>query len=108
MKQIHGEMINAPVTASSVGDNIIVASLSAGYIYAFRIIGDLSAAGTMTIKAGARTLGTFALDAGQGITLGEAGNENSEPAFICFPGEGLILNLSAGTFNGNVYYATRT
>lgn len=90
------------------GTNTVVAAQTDAYIYVHELMGDLDIAGTVTIKAGTRTLGEFALDAGQGLTLQDEPGMDGVPRFECRPGEAFILVVSAGaTFKGAIDYSLR-
>lgn len=103
----HSKKIAAAVTAPA-GVNTVVAAQSDAYIYVHELMGDLDVSGTITIKAGSRTLGEFVLDAGQGLTLQDEPGMDGAPRFECRPGEAFTLTLSAGsTFKGAIDYSLR-
>jgi hypothetical protein len=105
---VHTRKINAPITISSSGDNVIVAGTPDNWIYVHEIIGDAAAAVTLQIKSGATVLAEFALDAGQGLTLSDIPGDDQRPRFEFKPGDDFIINLSgAVAFNGNVAYSFR-
>lgn len=93
--------------AAPVGTTTLVAAQSDAYIYVHELIGDLAGAGNLTIKAGSRTLAAFVLDAGQGITLQDEPGMDGVPRFECRPGEGFIVEVTGGTFNGSLDYSFR-
>ena len=93
--------------AAPIGTNTIIAAQPNAYIYIHELIGDLGAAGALTVMAGARTLATFVLDAGQGITLQDEPGADNVPRFECKPGEAFILVVTGGTFNGALHYSLR-
>ena len=93
--------------AVPIGTTTVVAANADAYIYVHEIIGDLAGAGNLTIMAGARTLATFVLDAGQGITEQDEPGEDNAPRFECRPGEAFILTVTGGTFNGSCHYSLR-
>lgn len=102
----HTKKISIPVTAS-VGTTTIVAANTDAYIYVHELIGDLASAGNLDVKAGSRTLASFTLDAGQGITEQDEPGMDGVPRFECKPGEGLVLTVTGGTFNGALDYSLR-
>lgn len=102
----HTKKIAIPVTAP-VGATTIIAANADAYIYIHELIGDLAGAGNLIIKAGTRTLASFTLDAGQGITLQDEPGMDGVPRFECKPGEAFILDVSGGTFNGACDYSLR-
>jgi len=93
--------------AVPIGTTTVVAAQTDAYIYVHEIIGDLAGAGNLTIMAGARTLATFVLDAGQGITEQDEPGMDGVPRFECRPGEALIFVVTGGTFNGALDYSLR-
>ena len=104
---VHSAKTSLPVIAAP-GDNTVIAAVSDGYIYIHELMGDLDVNGTLTVKCGTVSKGAFALDAGQGITLGDEPGNDGVPRFQCKPGEAFVLNLSAGsTFRGSVDYSIR-
>jgi hypothetical protein len=90
-----------------IGTTTVVAAQPNAYIYIHELIGDLASAGNLTIMAGARTLATFTLDAGQGITEQDEPGMDGIPRFECRPGEALIFVVTGGTFNGALDYSLR-
>ena len=102
----HSKKVTKELTIPA-GTNTIVPANADAYIYVHEIIGDMSASGNFTIKAGVRTLGAFTLDAGQGLTLQDEPGEDGVPRFECRPGEALIFVTTGGTFNGSIDYSFR-
>lgn len=102
----HTKKISAAVSAP-IGTTTIVAAKTDAYIYVHELIGDLAAAGDLTIMAGARVLGSFSLDDGQGITLQDEPGMDGVPRFECRPGEAFILVVTGGTFKGSIDYSYR-
>jgi hypothetical protein len=102
----HTKKIAAAV-AAPIGSTTIVAAKSDAYIYIHELIGDLAAAGNLIIKAGTRTLASFTLDGGQGITEQDEPGMDGVPRFECKPGEAFILEVTGGTFNGAIDYSYR-
>jgi hypothetical protein len=103
---IHTKKIPLAVSAP-IGSNTIVAADADAYIYVHELIGDMSAAGNLIIKAGTRTLASFTLDAGQGLTLQDEPGMDGVPRFECKPGEAFILETTGGTFQGAIDYSLR-
>lgn len=106
LQDAHTKKISIPVTAP-IGTNIVVASNPNAYIYIHELIGDLGAAGNLTVMAGSRTLAAFTLDAGQGITEQDEPGMDGVPRFECKPGEDFKLVVTGGTFNGALDYSLR-
>ena len=106
LQDAHSKKIAIPVTAP-IGSNTIVAAQDVAYIYVHELIGDLASAGNLIIKAGTRTLASFALDGGQGITEQDEPGMDGVPRFECKPGEAFILEVTGGTFNGALDYSLR-
>lgn len=102
----HSKKIAIPL-AVAIGSNTIIAAQSDAYIYIHELIGDLASAGNLIVKAGSRTLASFTLDAGQGITLQDEPGMDGVPRFECKPGEAFILEVTGGTFNGALDYSLR-
>ena len=106
LQDSHSKKIAASV-AALIGSNTIVAAQDDAYIYVHELIGDLAAGGNLIIKAGTRTLASFTLDAGQGITEQDEPGMDGVPRFECKPGEAFILEVTGGTFNGALDYSLR-
>lgn len=106
LQDSHTKKISIPVTAP-VGTTILVAAQPDAYIYIHELIGDLAAAGNLTVYAGTRILAAFTLDAGQGITLQDEPGMDGVPRFECKPGEAFSLLVSGGAFNGALDYSFR-
>jgi len=103
----HAKKVSEAVVAPA-GDNTVVAAQDDAYIYVHELMGDLDVNGTVTIKAGDRTLASFDLDAGQGLTLQDEPGMDGVSRFECRPGEAFILTVSAGsTFKGGIDYSLR-
>jgi hypothetical protein len=100
----HSKKIAEAVTAP-VGTTTIVAAQPDAYIYIHELIGDLAAAGNLIIKCGTRTVASFTLDAGQGITEQDEPGMDGVSRFECRPGEAFILEVTGGTFNGAIDYS---
>lgn len=103
---IHTKKISIPVSAP-IGSNTIVAANDSAYLYIHELIGDMSSAGNLIVKAGTRTLASFTLDAGQGLTEQDEPGMDGVPRFECKPGEAFILETTGGTFQGALDYSLR-
>lgn len=107
LQDIHTAKISIPVTAGP-GTTAVIAAVSDAYIYVHEIMGDLDVSGTLTVKCGTTSKGSFDLDAGQGLTLTDEPGMDGTPRFQCKPGEALNFTLSAGsTFKGTIDYSLR-
>jgi len=106
LQDAHSKKIAIPI-AAEVGTNTIVAAQDDAYIYIHELIGDLASAGNLIVKAGSRTLASFTLDGGQGITEQDEPGMDGVPRFECKPGEAFILEVTGGTFNGALDYSFR-
>ena len=106
LQDAHSKKIAAPVTAP-VGSTTVVAAQPDAYIYIHELIGDLAVAGNLIIKCGTRTVASFTLDAGQGITEQDEPGMDGVARFECRPGEAFILEVTGGTFNGAIDYSFR-
>jgi len=106
LQDAHSRKISIPVTAA-IGTDTIIAAVPGAWIYVHELIGDLAADGTLDIKAGSRTLASFTLDKGQGLTEQDEPGEDNRPRFECYPGEAFILVVTGGTFNGACHYSLR-
>jgi hypothetical protein len=116
LQDAHSRKVSIPVTAT-VGDTVVIADTvgaAAGehWTYVHELIGDLAAAGNLTIlaidqAAGERILAAFTLDTGQGITEQDEPGEDNRPRFELKPGEDFVLRVTGGTFNGACHYSLR-
>lgn len=106
LQDVHTAKTSIGVTAAP-GDTTVIAANPDAWIYIHEIMGDLSASGTVAIKAGSRTLATFSLDAGQGLTESDEPGMDGVARFQCKPGEAFILTCVTGTFIGTVDYSYR-
>ena len=106
LQDSHTKKISEAV-AATVGSNTVIAAKDDAYIYVHELIGDLASAGNLIVKAGSRTLASFTLDAGQGITEQDEPGMDGVPRFECKPGEAFILEVTGGTFNGAIDYSFR-
>lgn len=115
LQDAHSRKVSIPVLAP-IGDNVVIASTVGNpgdhWTYVHELIGDLAAAGDLTIlainqSAGERILAAFTLDTGQGITEQDEPGEDNRPRFELFPGESFVLRVTGGTFNGACHYSIR-
>lgn len=106
LQDAHTRKINIPVVAA-VGTHTVIPALANAWLYIHELIGDLEANGTIDIMCGLRNVGTFRVDAGQGLTLDDIPGEDNRPRFECRPGEAFTLVISGGTFNGACSYSIR-
>lgn len=108
-QNIHGELTRAPINISTLGDNTIISAPTTGELFIHELVVNPSAAMTVTMKCGARTVATFTLSGGQPITLSDITGMPGEPRFKCFQGEAFIINLSAaGSLTGTIAYSYKT
>jgi len=106
LQDVHSRKISLPITAP-IGTTIIIPAVADAWIYIHELIGDLAAAGNLTVKCGTTTVATFVLDVGQGITEQDEPGEDGRPRFECKPGEAFSLVVTGGTFSGAVHYSLR-
>jgi hypothetical protein len=106
LQDAHTRKTSIPVTAP-IGSTTLIAAQPDAYIYVHELIGDLAGSGNLIVKAGIRTLASFVLDAGQGMTLQDEPGEDGRPRFECYPGEAFIIEVTGGTFNGACHYSLR-
>lgn len=109
LQGVHGRKISIAVSAT-VGDTDIVAAQTDKWIYVHELIGDLAAAGTLSViaingAAAERILATFELGDGQGITEQDEPGEDNRPRFEFKPGEKVTLRVTGGTFKGSCHYS---
>jgi len=102
----HTEKISVSVSAD-VGTSAVVSAVDEAWIYIHELIGDLGAGGNLILKSGTDTLATFALDAGQGITLDDNNGGNNVPRYRIKPGEDFNLTVTGGAFTGECIYSLR-
>lgn len=110
LQDAHSRKVSIAVNAP-VGDTTILAGASDEWHYIHELIGDLSAAGTVSViaKDGAteEILGTFELADGQGLTLQDEPGEDNRPRFEFKPGYNAVLRTTGGTFKGSAHYSLR-
>jgi hypothetical protein len=104
LQAAHTKKIAEPVTAP-IGSTTVIAAKDDAYIYIHELIGDLASAGNLIVKCGTRTVASFTLDAGQGITEQDEPGMDGVSRFECRPGEAFILEVTGGTFNGAIDYS---
>ena len=102
----HTEKKSIGVTAP-VGDTSVVSAVDGAWIYIHELIGDLSAGGTLTVKAGATVLGEFNLDAGQGITIQDTDGDSNLPKYKIKPGDDFVVTTTGGDFQGACTYSLK-
>jgi hypothetical protein len=95
-----------------VGDTIIIPFTANEWHYLHELIGDLQAAGNLTVltktQAGVETIkATFTLTSGQGITMTDEPGEDNRPRVEAKPGEDIILRITGGAFLGNAHWSHR-
>ena len=106
LQDVHTAKTSIGVTVP-VGTTSVVAANPDAWIYVHEIIGDLAAGGTIDIKSGSTVLATFALDAGQGLTLSDEPGNDNVARLKCQPGQALVFVVSGGSFIGTVDYSYR-
>lgn len=106
IQDVHSAKTSIGITLPP-GVNTVIAANPDAWIYIHEIMGDLSVAGTVAIKAGSRVLATFSLDAGQGLTESDEPGNPGVARFMCKPGEAFIVTCVTGTFVGTVDYSYR-
>jgi len=96
------------------GDTVLIARnlTTPAWNYIHEIIGDLSAAGSMSIvainsAAAERVLGTFNLADGQGLTLQDQSGQDNRPRFEFNPDENAVMRCVTGTFTGSLERSIR-
>lgn len=104
----HSKKQSIPVVAAANVTTAVVAAKTDAYIYVHELMGDLDVSGTITIKAGTRSLASFDLDAGQGLTLQDEPGMDGVSRFECRPGEAFNITMSSGSvFKGTCDYSLR-
>lgn len=117
LQDAHSRKVSIPVTAP-VGDTVVIdhtvgdAAGTEHWLYVHELIGDLAATGTLAVIAidqdsNERILGTYDLDAGQGLTEQDEPGEDNRPRFELLPGEDFVLRVTGGTFTGAAHYSLR-
>lgn len=111
LQDAHSRKISAPINAP-VGDTVIIAGVADEWHYIHEIIGDLSAAGTISVIAidpdtTEHILATFNLADGQGLTLQDEPGEDNRPRFEFKPRQNAVLRCSGGDFIGGLHWSKR-
>ena len=106
IQDVHSAKTSIGVSAAP-GTNIIIAGAADSWIYIHELMGDMSAAGDLTVKSGTNTLATFTLDQGQGLTESDEPGNDNVARFKCPPGQDFVLVVTVGTFVGTVDYSRR-
>lgn len=111
LQDAHSRKISEPISATA-GDTVLIARDPIAWNYIHEIIGDLSAAGTMSIIAidadtTEHILATFTLADGQGLTLQDEPGEDNRPRFEFKPGQNAVMRTSGGTFIGGLHRSIR-
>ena len=109
LQGVHGRKVSLPITAT-VGDTDILAAQTDKWIYIHELIGDLAAAGNISVIAinstpTERILANFTLADGQGLTLQDEPGEDNRPRFEFKPGEKVTLRVTGGSFIGSCHYS---
>lgn len=104
LQDAHSRKIKEPITAPA-GDTLLIARNPEAWNYIHEIIGDLSAAGTVTIlgidsDAVEEIMATFTLADGQGLTLQDEPGEDNRPRFEFRPDQDAVMRTTGGTFIG--------
>ena len=100
LMNIAGAQIPLPFTATGA-DTVIVAGVAGKSIFVYECIGQNSLAGVVSLKSGSTILATQDLEANQGVTWSAIANLPGEQRFFTKPGEGLLMDVSAGTLTGD-------
>lgn len=111
LQDAHSRKISAVITAP-VGDTVLIARNASEWHYIHEIIGDLSAAGVVSIIAidadtTEHILATFNLADGQGLTLQDEPGEDNRPRFEFNPGQNAVMRTSGGDFKGGLHWSKR-
>lgn len=113
LQDVHTRKISVAVSAAP-GDTVLIARdlTTPAWHYIHELIGDLSAAGTVSViaidsNATEHILGTFNLADGQGLTLQDEPGEDNRPRFEFNPDQNAVLRCVTGTFIGSMHYSLR-
>lgn len=113
LQDVHSRKISLPINAPA-GDTVLIARdlTTPAWHYIHEIIGDLSAAGTVSVIAidvdtTEHVLASFTLADGQGLTLQDEPGEDNRPRFEFQPGQNAVLRTVGGTFLGGLHYSIR-
>lgn len=111
LQDVHSRKISVPINAP-IGDTVLVARNSSEWHYIHEIIGDLSAAGNVSIIAidsnlTEHVLASFTLADGQGLTEQDIPGEDNRPRFEFNPDQNAVMRTTGGTFLGGLAYSIR-
>lgn len=113
LQDVHTRKIRSAISAPA-GDTILIARdlTTPAWNYIHEIIGDLSAAGTVSIvainlDASEEILGTFALSDGQGLTLQDEPGEDNRPRFEFNPHQNAVMRTAGADFIGGLHWSKR-
>ena len=113
LQDVHTRKIALPISAPA-GDTVLIARdlATPAWHYIHEIIGDMSAAGTVSVIAidtdlTEHILATFTLADGQGLTLQDEPGEDNRPRFEFNPDQNAVMRTSGGTFIGGLHYSIR-
>ncbi len=111
LQDAHSRKISVPINATA-GDTVLIARVANEWHYIHEIIGDLSAAGSVSIIAidsdsTEHVLATFTLADGQGLTLQDEPGEDNRPRFEFNPDQNAVMRTSGGTFIGGLHWSKR-
>lgn len=111
LQDAHSRKISAPIDAPA-GDTVLIARNPDEWHYIHEIIGDLSAAGTVSIiaidsDATEHILATFDLDDGQGLTLQDEPGEDNRPRFEFNPDQDAVMRTGGADFIGGLHWSKR-
>ncbi len=113
LQDAHSRKVSVAISASGGSDTTLIARNADQWHYIHEIIGDLTAAGTVSIIAidsdtTEHILGTFELADGQGLTLQDEPGEDNRPRFEFNPDQNAVMRVSSGpTFKGSMHYSIR-
>ncbi len=104
LQDAHSRKIKTAINAPA-GDTVLIARNPDAWNYIHEIIGDLSAAGSVSIIAidadtTEHVLASFTLADGQGLTLQDEPGEDNRPRFEFKPGQNAVMRTSGATFIG--------
>lgn len=91
---------------------MIIPRASDEWHYIHELIGDLGAAGNISVVAidadtTEHILATFSLDEGQGLTEQDEPGEDNRPRFEFKPTQNAVLRVTGGTFTGALHWSIR-
>lgn len=111
LQDAHSRKISEDIVAPA-GDTTLIARNPDEWHYIHEIIGDLSAAGTVSIIAidsdsTEHVLAAFQLADGQGLTLQDEPGEDNRPRFEFNPDQDAVMRTSGGDFKGGLHWSKR-